>query len=160
MVVAVSNSILSSKIDSGKANTQIYSQHINSSYTQAGTHDNFGREGLCQNSLFSLYPGKSDCIFQGLISNETNMRPAYWRHIGDCDGNDAGYVGGKDQMILGYGSGPRGYVANVDKQALENVSCGSLPCGAAKEACMTNRAANQTQKYNFTTTNRSLATCG
>jgi len=38
------------------------------------------------------------------------MRPAYWRYIGDCDGSDLGYVGGKDQMILGYPAGPRGGV--------------------------------------------------
>jgi hypothetical protein len=50
------------------------------------------------------------------------MRPAYWRYVGDCDGNNSAYVGGADQMVLGYGTAARGRVWDQRLQAQQNLN--------------------------------------
>lgn len=154
---SISATQLAGKIQAGKANTQIASQGRNSMFVPKSDHDTYGRDNLCASSQFLLMPGQSDCVFQGLISNETNMRPAYWRYIGDCDGEDAGYVGGSDNMILGYPNGPRGYVYDRKNEAIQNVTCNRLACSAAKSGCLQDKIGIQTQKVNFHFTQNSMA---
>lgn len=157
MSLGVSYSLLGTKIDPGMQ-VRGYSQHITNNHVSGDrSFDNFGREGLSQHSLYSLYPGKADCAFHGLLTNETNMRPAYWRYIGDCNGNDLGYVGGQDQMILGYGSGPRGMRVNNVEDNLFATPCSSLKCGAAKNACEMEKLSSLGKKFNFGASRRTLA---
>lgn len=148
--VTVRNVLTGSKISVAGPSTRGYSQHITSNHVPGNrSHDNYGREGLCHNSLFALYPGRADCTFQGLLNNETNMRPAYWRYIGDCDGNDFGYVGGKDQMILGYGAGPRGMVYDAVQDGLYGTRCSGLGCEQAQSQCEKDKFDAMNKKYNF-----------
>lgn len=155
MVVSVYNSMLGSKFDAGKANTQFATDARNCMYVAPQTHDVFGRENLCQSSLFSLYPGKADCVYQGLLTTETNMRPAYWRYIGDCSGTDEYYVGGKRQMVLGYPG--TSYVFDRQQEALQDVNCNSLGCSTARNACNFNKSLEHLKKLNYHTTSNSLA---
>lgn len=156
-VPSISNVQQSHKIDSTAISIRGYSEHITSSQVLPDTYDTYGRDGLCRNSLFSLYPGRADCIFQGLITNETNMRPAYWRYIGDCDGGDLGYVGAKDQMILGYGAGPRGGVIDPRLDAIQQLNPSSFKSQLARDALEQDQLHHRAKKYNYSVTTDSLA---
>lgn len=158
-VPSVGSSLLGTKNDAGK---YIYGDSVRrtSSYTPYSNYDTYGRDGLCRNSLFSLYPGRDDCVFHGLITTETNMRPAYWRFIGDCDGGDLGYVGGSDQMVLGYPNGPRGFRIDVRQDAIDQLNPMAFGSSPARQAIDGAQRAIQNKKTNYSATSNTLATSG
>lgn len=154
MAATIGSVLLSSKIDTGKY-VQVQGAIGNGMYVCPQTHDVYGRENLCQNSLFSLYPGKADCVFQGLLETETNMRPAYWRYVGDCNGTDDGFVGGNRQMVLGYPG--TGYVYDAEKEALEDVECSALGCQKSQQACQEFKLSRHVKKHDHQLTTNMMA---
>lgn len=148
-IASISSQLLYTKFDAGKANTQLASESRNNMTIPPPTHDVYGRENLCQNSLFSLFPGNPDCVFKGLLDTETQMRPAYWRYIGDCNGLGQGYAGGNNQMVLGYPG--TGYVFDIQKQALQDVPCNSLKCDNSRNACKSFKNYDHLRKHNYHT---------
>jgi hypothetical protein len=79
----------SGKVDVGAArNADSYHRTVGKP-PSGRSFDNYGRSGLCANSLYNIYPGSADCHMCGLIDTETTLRPAYYNSIGgNCD---AGY---------------------------------------------------------------------
>lgn len=143
---SLSSNTLGNKLDTGKV-IQHSSHGLNNMTIINNGTDSYGRSALCSNSVFALFPGNADCVYSGLLETETNMRPAYWRYIPDCDGYDSSYAGGADQMILGYHTGPRGQIADPDKALRNNVSCSSAGCPNAVEACLADKWSDQLQAY-------------
>lgn len=132
------------KIDTAGAN-RAWTYHTTSSRVPAGRgFDVYGRSGLCDNSLFNLYPGSADCYNCGLIDHETTLRPPYYNSIGGyCDN---GYASTADGNVLGYPGGPRGKAYCPDVYAAANSDCAKLTNPQDQFDCEIKKLHFQTRK--------------